>query len=127
MAFPTGLEVALVTSIAGIIALSLFTLYLLDKLQTRIESLEGVVKEIRVTEEKLSGLFEERTLSSGQGETGLGGGTTISPGGEEKGASMIENLESKLLTSNQRLEVLTDECFGTCRIWILKKENWEKI
>ena len=59
MAFSILLEIGLIVSIAGIIALSLFILYLVDKLQTKVNSLERISKEMSVLKGEVSALLAD--------------------------------------------------------------------
>lgn len=63
MAYPTGVDLVLIVSILGIIAISIYTLYLEDKLLSRIEALERSVQTSLSGDKKLEKNVELVTLS----------------------------------------------------------------
>ncbi|MDG6994328.1 MAG: hypothetical protein JRN52_00275 [Nitrososphaerota archaeon] len=111
MAFSTVLGISLVISIAGLIGLSLYTLYMVDKLMTRIESVEARLTEKSPTEEKSSKLLEGKQEQGVEavGQTGPKVEMAVSPAGEGKEASKLESLETTMGAISQRLQVLADE------------------
>ncbi|HXQ92790.1 MAG TPA: hypothetical protein VN739_07265, partial [Nitrososphaerales archaeon] len=62
MAYPTGVDLVLIVSILGIIAISIYTLYLEDKLLSRIEALERSVQTSLSGDKKLEKNVELVTL-----------------------------------------------------------------
>ena len=111
MAFPLILEIGIVVSIAGIIALSLYILYSLDRLQTRVDSLEGILADMKGMKKEMSALLAQKDQSkaSDHEPPGLDDGVLRIPNRNEKEISRIEKIETDLQTSNRKLEALADE------------------
>jgi len=63
LAFPTGVDLILIVSLLGIIAISIYTLYLEDKLLSRIETLELSLRNSHTGDKKLERNPELVTLS----------------------------------------------------------------
>jgi methyl-accepting chemotaxis protein len=63
LAFPTGVDLILIVSLLGIIAISIYTLYLEDKLLSRIEALEQSFLASHTGDKKLERNPELVTLS----------------------------------------------------------------
>ena len=76
-----ALQIGLVVSISGIIAISLFTLYLLDQLGVKVKSIETILKEMKQAE-------TQRLLPSEPAVT----------------QQSLQDLENKLEQSNQSLK-----------------------
>ena len=107
MAFPNVLEIGLIMSIAAIMAVGLFTLYLLDRVQTRVESVEVLLNETRVTEDRMASSWQKRPSEfTSQGETSQDGTTALLSAEMQ---SIFSSLERNLLASDQRLKVLIGE------------------
>lgn len=110
MALPIILEVALIVSIAGLIALSLFILYLLDKLQTRVNSLEHISNEMKVLKDEVSALAAEKSQAKTSGMTSGANESIMGiPNGHGSEKSMIERLGANIQTANQRIEELAEK------------------
>jgi len=63
LAFPTDVDLILIASILGIIAITIYTLYLEDKLLSRIEALERSLHNLQAGDKKLEKNAELATLS----------------------------------------------------------------
>ncbi len=111
MAFSILLEIGLIVSIAGIIALSLFILYLVDKLQTKVNSLERISKEMSNLKDEVSTLLAEKSKSEslGQASSSLHGEITGIPNGRGKEIPAIQKLVADIQTLDQKIETLTNQ------------------
>ena len=111
MAFSILLENGLIVSIAGIIALSLFILYLVDKLQTKVNSLERISKEMGVLKDEVSALLADKSKSNslGQASSILDGESTEIPNGKVREIPTIQTLETGIQTIRDKIEALTNQ------------------
>ena len=107
MAFPSGVDLVLIASILGIIAISIYTLYLEDKLLSRIENLEETLRTYRSSEGKSTKNPEVKALSE---QIGVANQILESTGKDiDSINSKMASFASELASFTQKIETVRDD------------------